>query len=249
VSEEWQAQIYELMEKADGASGAEKIALLDEALRLTDLRYDVERSSYIREELFQALYWDGQFVRALAEFNIMLAAADRHADSWGGEINDRLLWLYKWVADNPQKYLSVSRPQMEAMFADVQRRYEAAGLSMRAIHSLRCTFSVDIGETEQAKRYYQFWQAADEDGSEDCAACELSTEVYFLIDVGQVDAALEKAKPLFAGKLRCEEVPNTTFSLLLPTLVRRGQLERAKKAQAMSIKQMRESRKFLGYLG
>jgi hypothetical protein len=93
------------------------------------------------------------------------------------------------------------------------------------------------------------WMAAEEDGSEDCAACELSAEVDFLVDIGEVDEALKKARPLFAGKLRCEEVPNTTFSFLLPTLARRGQLALAKKVQAASIRQMRESRKFLGYLG
>jgi len=247
--ENWEAQIYDLVERAESADGAEKVALLSEAVRLADLRQDVERATYLREELFTAAFDAGQYERSLAEFNTMLRAADAHADTFGGEIMPRLMWLYKWVAERAHDFPSVSKPQVEEMFRDMERRYQEAGLSMRAIYSLRSRAMLEMGETARASEYFQQWLDAEEDGSEDCAACELNSYVEFLLRAGDVDQAIEKAKPLLAGKMRCAEVPGITQSTLLLPLLKLGRLDQAAKGHKASYKQMRENRKFIGYAG
>src|SRR4051812_38287398 len=172
-SESSDDKINELIEEAQSADGAEKVALLSEATRLSDLSQNVERSTFLREELFTAAFDIGQYERALAEFNTMLNAADAHADSFGAEIMPRLLWLYKWVAEHAHKYTSVSKPQVESMFEDMERRYQEAGLSMRAIYSLRTRALLEMGDVAPAQKDFQRWIDAEEDGSEDCPACEL----------------------------------------------------------------------------
>jgi hypothetical protein len=247
--ENWEEQIYELVERAEGAEGAEKVALLDEAIRLADLRQDVERASYLREELFTAAFDIGQYERALAEFNTMLAAADRHADTFGADLMPRLMWLYKWVAEHAHKYTSVTKAQIDGMFKDMERRYAEAGLSMRAIYSLRTRAALEMGDTARAKVDFQKWIDAEEDGSEDCAACELNSYVEFLLWSGDTEQALDKAKPLLAGKMRCSEVPGITHSLLLVPMLTTGRAAAAAKGHKASFKQMRENRKFIGYAG
>ena len=146
----WEEQIYELVERAEAADGAERVALLSEAVRLADLGQDVERATYLREELFTTVFDIGQYERALAEFNTMLNAADKNADTFGGEIMPRLMWLYKWVAEHAHKFTSVSKAQIDNMFADMARRYEEAGLSMRAIYSLRTRAALEMGDVAAA---------------------------------------------------------------------------------------------------
>jgi hypothetical protein len=246
---DWEAQIYELVEQAERADGAEKVALLGEAVRLADLQQDVERATYLREELFEAAFDSGQYERALAEFNTMLAACDRHPDTFGADVMPRLLWLYKWVAEHAHKFPAVGKAQIEEMFRDMERRYAEAGLSMRAIYSLRSGAALDMGDAARAKRYYEKWIDAEEDGSEDCAACELNSLVEFLLRTGDSELALDRAKPLLQGRMSCAEVPGITQSFLLVPLLKLGRLELAAKSHRASYKQIRENRKFIGYAG
>jgi hypothetical protein len=247
--EEYEGKIYDLVERADRADGAEKVALLDEAVRLADLRQDAERATYLRQDLFEAAFDVGQYERALAEFNTMIATADRHADSFGADVMDSLLWRYKWVAEHVHKYPSVSREQVETMFREMERRYREAGLSMRAVYALRSATALDMGDKKRADEYFAKWLDAEEDGSEDCPACELNAYVEYLLRSGEPDEAINKAKPLLAGEMRCAEVPGITHSVLLVPLLRRGEVEQAARGHKASYRQMRETRKFVGYAG
>ena len=248
TQDDWQEQIYELMERSDSAQGAEKVALLDEAVRLAELRQDVERATYIREQLFEAAFEDGQFERALAEFNIMIAAADRNMETFGGEIMPRLLWLYKWVADDVASYPSLTRQQVETFFAEMERRYREAGLSLRAVHGLRAFAAIEMGDVQRANDDLRRWQEADEDGSEDCAACELNNLVRFHLKSNEEEKAIERAAPLLTGKMRCADVPGITHASLLVPMLRLGRLADAAGGHRRSFRQMRETRKFLAYL-
>ena len=247
--DDYEAQLYDLVERADRADGAEKVALLDEAVRLADMRQDAERATYLRQDLFEAAFDVGQYERALAEFNTMIATADRNADTFGADVMDSLLWRYKWVAEHIHKYPSVSREQVETMFREMERRYTEAGLSMRAVYALRSATALDMGDRKRADEYFAKWLDAEEDGSEDCPACELNAYVEYLLRSGAPDEAIKKAKPLLAGKMRCAEVPGITHSILLIPLLRRGDVEQAAKGHKASYKQMRETRKFVGYAG
>lgn len=248
MSDDWEGQIDGLVDRAEQAEGREKVALLDEAVRLADLRQDVERATYLREALFEAANDDGQFERALAEFNTMIAAADKHADTFGGEIMPRLLWLYKWVADDVADYPSVSREQVETFFREMERRYEREGLSMRAVYGLRASAAVEMGDAARATEYLAKWQAAEEDGSEDCPACELNNTVRFALKLGDPATAIARAAPLLAGEMRCAEVPGITHASLLVPMLTLGRADAAARGHRASFRQMRESRKFLGYL-
>lgn len=245
---DWETQVDVLVERAETAGGAEKLALLDEAVRLLDLQHD-PRAIYLREELFHAAWWMGQYERAIAEFNIMLAACDKDPDGLGAELTDRLMWLYKWILEHLHKYPQVSRQQIEQTFDDMRRRYGARGLSMRAVHALRSMAALDMGDAALAAAEHEKWLAAEEDGSEDCAACELNTQAEYLLFTGDTRAALERAEPLLKGEMHCSEVPGITQSNFLVPMLQLGMRDAAADAHKKSYRQMRESRQFLGYIG
>jgi hypothetical protein len=177
----------------------------------------------------------------------MLAQADRDRATWAG-VEEHLLWCYKWVLEHLPEFPQVGKGQLEAAFDDMGRRVRNAGYGPRAVHKLKAWAAVRMGDLALAAQSERLWQEAERDGLADCAACEVGTRVEYLVFAGREQEAITQAASLFSGKLRCKEVPNTAFSRLLVALLRSGRVEQAAACQRQSFAQMRESRKFLGYL-
>jgi hypothetical protein len=241
-------KIDELVDQAYSALGGEKVALLDEAVRLADLAQRRDEAVRCRLMLFEALTDAGQYERSLVEMNTMLAACDRDA-AIAATHSHAMLWRYKWLMEDLFKFPQVERHQIEASFADMRRRYAAAGKSMRAVHMIRTITAAHMGDLELAASEHAKWQEADEDGSQDCRACQLNSRVEYLLLRGEVDAAVKLAHPLLAGRMRCSTVPGITQSMFLVPLLEIGQTDRAAECHARSYRQMRSGPRFLDHLG
>lgn len=242
------SQISLLEERAYLARGVERLELLEEAARLADTINDVETACRLRNDIVDAATWAGYYERALVAFDWMLALYDRDRENFG-ELEGHLLWLYKWILEDLHRFSSITREQIDRTFADMSRRYDQAGSSQRAVHQLRCMVALEMGEIDKAIEHEKLWQAADEDASGDCPACELDSHVKFYLLTGHVEQAIERAQPLFDGDMECEEVPGITHGRFLVPLLLAGKVEQAVRSQRASFKQMRESRKFLMYQG
>jgi hypothetical protein len=239
------AQIQELLSKAYAlGEGEEKLALLEEATRLADAMNDVPRGMELRDSVIDAATWAGFYERALAAFNWKLAQFDRDLDAHGHE-EHHLLWLYKWIMEHLHQFPQVSRAQHDAAFADMERRFTTAGHTLRAVHKLRCIAALEMGELAKAAELERLWQATADDGMGDCEACEVHSHVCYFVDLGDDAKAVATAAPLFRGRLRCTEVPNLTYSRLLLPLLKAGDVTRAAMCHRKSLRQMRESRKFI----
>jgi hypothetical protein len=243
------AQIDELLAKAYAAEGEERLSVLEEAARLADQRNNVEAGMEIRDQIVDAATWAGFYEKSLIAFNWMLAQWDRNPDIAEGYLEHRLLWLYKWILDDLHRFPQITRQQVEQTFADMERRYTKAGQGLRAVYQLRCMAAQEMGDADRAAEFERKWDEAERDSMGDCPACELNSRVKYLLDGGDTAAALKKAGPLLKGRMRCTEVPGITHSRLLVPLLRAGKLEQAVASQKSSYRQMRESRKFILYLG
>jgi hypothetical protein len=242
-------EIDELLAKAYDAQGEEQLSILDEAARLADQRQNVEVGLEVREQIVDAATWAGFYEKSLIAFNWMLAQYDRDRERFGGYLEHRLLWFYKWILEHLHEYPAIARAQIEQTFADMERRYTEAGLGLRAVYGLRCNTALKMGEPERAAEYKEKWLNAEEDGSENCDACERHQEVEYLLWLGKAAAAIKKAGPILSGRMRCAEVPAITDGLLLVPLLQARKLDQAVTSQKRSFRQTRESRKFIGYLG
>src|SRR4051812_30570003 len=212
-------RIDTLREKAFEVSGEERVGLLREAVRLADMSNDLQRGMELRDDLLNAASDAGFFEEELLAFNWMLAQMDRDRAKWGG-LENHLLWCYKWILEHLPEFPQVSSDQLAKTFQDMERRFRNAGHGPKAVHKLKALAAVRLGDLAGAAHFEQLWTSARPDHLADCAACEVGTHVEYLVSVGREVDAIAGAGKLFGGKMRCKEVPNTTFSRLLVPMLR-----------------------------
>ena len=239
--------ISQLLDQAAAAEGEARVAPLREAVRLADAMNDVRLAMALRYELLNAASDAGFFEEELLAFNWMLAQMDRDRASFG-DAERQLLWCYKWILEHLPEFPHVTGAQLATTFSDMERRYRAAGHGFKAVHKLRAFAAVRRGDLALAEQQEKLWQSALRYGLADCAACEVGNHVEYLVYAGRDADAIAGAQTLFAGRMKCKEVPNTTFSRLLVPLLRAGYVEQAAACQRTSFTQMRDSRKFISYV-
>jgi hypothetical protein len=203
-----------------------KVALLEQAVRVADVRQDVNLGFALRKDLIKAATFSGAKEKALVAFTWCLAQCDREPAKFP-ETN--LLWEYKWIVGSSTHFPQITRSQIADMLADMERRYERAGLSKRAVYRLRCLTAQTMGCFEEARQARPLWKETQPGKGDDPPAVECSAEARYLLNTGEDEKALKAAEPILVHGLRSTKIPHITYSLVLLPLVRLGRLHEAQK--------------------
>ncbi len=217
--------IEQLLQKSrELENGSKRVQLLEEAVHLADGHDEPDAGFRSRLALMRAAVFAGRPDLLLAAFAWCLAAHDRDPERF--EVNE-LLWNYKWAVENAVGLPQVSRTHIEAMLADMARRYAEAGSTLHAVHQKRRDVLTHMGDLDGAARADQQLAATPRDWLSDCRACVGDTDVGRLADQSRDEDALAKAAPILARRLKCAEVPHRTYARVLLPLLR---LRRAREA-------------------
>ena len=237
----------ELLERASALErGPEQVSLIEEALKLADLRRDEDLGYRARTELIEAGTFAGFPEKVLVAFTWCLARCDRDPERFD-EFD--LLWQYKWVALHLPNFPQIPRAKLEEVFQDMEQRYTRSGRNLRPVHKLRWIMHRDMGEPEAA---LQAWRAArrlPRDYGADCPACERNDEVAYHLFRGQPKQAIATALPLLSGLESCASVPEVTFARVLRPLLSLGRREEAERYHRQGYPRVRGDRGFLSALG
>lgn len=217
-------QIVAIMSVAYALEKRDQIPLLEEAIRIADAHLDDEFAYELRLELVEAGSLGGMQDRALIAFAWCLAYKDRTEPGWD---DWDLLWKYKWIMGALPDFPAISRQQIDAAFADMEKRFTAAGFGPKSVYQLRSTIARDMGDADGSAKWAKLWKAAPNDGLADCRACQTHADVVNLLAKNKLDAALKKAVPITTGRQSCAEVPISTYARLLLPLVNAGDLAQA----------------------
>lgn len=166
----------------------------------------------------------GRIDEAMVEFPKLLSYCDGHP---GEDKGNLLLTVYKWMVYNARLFPQVSKERIEGLMRDFEARLRRQGLSLRPLHQARMDWAMVRGRAEEAALHFREWQAAPRDGVSDCPACELNDRVEYLAFLGQDGQAVGAARPLLAGELKCNSVPDRTYGALLASLFRLGKRDEA----------------------
>jgi len=225
MSENYAAAVEELIwQGSQLEDGPAKVAMLEEAVRLADTHRDVELGFTARNELIRAANFSGEPEKSLVAFSWCLAQADRDPEKFAGH---NLLWTYKWVSHSLGTFPQISKQQIAAMLADMARRYQQAGSTLRAVYMKQFQLAREMGDKAEARHFYRLWKKTPRDWLSDCHACEVDLEIAYLRGLGKDEEALQTAEPILRGSLRCAEVPHCTFGQILLPLLRLGRLDEA----------------------
>ncbi|MCH9683604.1 MAG: hypothetical protein K0V04_19355 [Deltaproteobacteria bacterium] len=221
-------ELSDLIAQADAAPhDAQRVLLLEEAVRLADAAQDEATAVSLRGTLISAAIDAGLPDRALVAFT-WLRNAERREDPDGAASAEQL-WRFKWIAEEIPLFLGVTREQLQAFFADMRREYDRAAQSSRPLFQQQMLTAMHLGApAADVEALYVQWQSGLLDTGADCAACERHTMVEYQLYVHGVDVALDTARPILDETLSCWQVPHRTVGALLLPLFDDGQVELAR---------------------
>ncbi len=219
-----------------------KVALLEEAVREADALGDDGTSYFVRMELIDAASYSGFKEKSLVAFTWCLAKFDKSPEDYD-EFD--LLWKFKWILDQLPYFVQVSREQIVRTQDDMERRYHDLGYSLRPVHYMRWSNFMRLGDFEQAEQHVRLWQAAPRDGLADCPACEQDKHIELMIRRHRDEEALALSVPIFAGRMKCAEIPEYTYGQIVRPLLRLGRLEEALDYHRRGYRRISKNRDFL----
>ena len=220
-----EARIYvaagEALELEDGD---EKIAAMEEVVRLADETRDLGLQYFARDQYVGVTFWGGSPEKTLVAYSWLLAQFDRNPDRFD---QHGLLWTYKWIVSTICHFPQISKAQIYEMLDDMARRYERAGRGLRVVHQHRYRIEKFWGAREEALKFYRLAESLPSDDLSNCPACEIDERVTFQLFAGDGARALRIARPLLEGEKRCRAVPHRTLANLLVPLLRLGRRREA----------------------
>jgi hypothetical protein len=243
------SSVQELLEEAyemeQGSST--HIELLIQAVDLADSLQDTQLGYEARDELIEAAAFGGRSELMFPAFAWMLGQLDRAAipehETWN------VLWKYKWAINHMNGYPSVTAAQIEAATTDFATRLEKVGSNPRVLHYLRWKYQVHRGDKTKALLEMKRWEKLPQSTMSDCEACEANFKAQFYAWIGDDRRALEIAKPIFSGKLRCGEIPQVTYGHMLRSHLKLGLYEEAMQMHKKGYRSIQHNSEFLSQAG
>ena len=218
-------KFYKLLDEAHSMPHSDsQVCFVEEAVRRADLLGDTEKAYEARQKLTDAAQFSGYPEKTLVAFTWLLSEHDRNAEKYD---TAALLWRYKWILGSLPSFPQISLEQIERSTRDMEERFVTYGYNLKPVHKTRLTLALHRGDREAAARHYELWRREPSDAGADCAACERNRLVGYRVFMKEYEQALTEAKPLLAGRLSCEEVPDVTYGHLLYPLFKLGRFEKA----------------------
>jgi hypothetical protein len=213
---------------SDLPHGPAQLALLEEAVQLADSVQDIDLAFHMRDDLMAAALFSGRPDIMLVAFSWCLAQYDRDPKRFNPY---NLLWKYKWVMGNSWKFPEISRSRLEALLADMDRRYRKAGSTLYAVASERRDLLVNFGERRPARTAHAEFRKCRRDSLSDCIACVANNNCDYYCFQRQWGRAVQAAQPVLQGRLTCVEQPHNILGNVLLPLFLLGRQEEGKAYQ------------------
>ncbi len=204
------------------------VDMLETAARYAESAGDLELAYEARDLLIDAGTDAGEPQRALHAFAWCLAQCDQNPERFR---ENALHWRFKWILETAPHFFEISREQLDGLLDDMERRFAKRGSGKGSVNKLRAYAADALGDDAALETAYTAWKAAPRDALSDCRACDLDAEVRFLIRLGKDEAAIKAARDIVRSNMSCTEVPAVTYARVLPSLLRKGDVETAQSWQ------------------
>jgi hypothetical protein len=247
TAQDWREQFEELIGRASRMKpGETKVMALEEAARLADTHGDLELSFEARDALIDAGTFGGFPDKALVAFAWCRGQAKKDPERFDSAL---LLWKQKWVVARLDDFPHVTLKQIREALDDLEQTYAKVDAGKRSVLKLRYQTARDMGAQAEADQYWAKWVEAPRDHLTDCRACDQDDEIDYFIERGDHARAVEKARPILDGRLRCAEIPHLTYGSVLYPLLKLGQLEEARDCHLHGYPMVSRNRDFLATVG
>ncbi len=213
--------IRELLKQAKTMPhGPTKISMLKKAIDLSDSFQQTRLGFRSRRYYLDASRFGGSPSLRFAVFSWCLGQCDRDPDQF--DEND-LLWEYKWMISEMINNAEIPQRQLFDAIADMKKRYERNGLSLKPVYKLQRIEATDRGDFAAAKEYNRLWQSASKDGMNDPDYGDRNDFVSYLVQQKLYEKALKTALPILDKSIPMDDnqvVPHSTLGhIVVPTFL------------------------------
>lgn len=181
-------------------NGKQKLALMEEAIRIAD-KYLSEEDAYdARMDYSSASLECGCPERIFISFSWCLSKFEKQPSEYSSFM---IMWHYKWVLNQIWRLPQFSLEQIESVFDDFREKCLKYDYSLRAYYQQKVNLMLSQGKTQEAALYYQKWRAAPRDQLSDCKACEQNLFGKYYFTINHNKKGLQAVKPILEGKIKC----------------------------------------------
>lgn len=206
------------------AEGPAKVAALQEAVRMADHLRDVELGFNTRLKLMEAALTSGFAEVLMVAYAWCLATAEREPERFRLQ---QILFRYRWAVIYLPTYPTIKRSRIEEAIADMTKRYQRAGYSLRSVHLLRWKVAMKLGDLKMASEARRAWSRSRVDCMSDDDWTELVTEIDYRLMREQWTKAVQAAAGYIDGSLKQPGYLDSVLSWMPTVLLRLGRDEEA----------------------
>ena len=219
------ADVATILAEARGLNdGPAKVDLLEEAVRLADRARDLDAGFEARLRLMEAALVCGSADILLVAYTWCLSQAEREPERFSLY---QMLWRYRWAIVYLPTFPEIPRAQIEDAIADMTRRYESAGASLRPVHLLRWKVAMKLGDGKTAADARRAWSRCRRDWLTDDDQTEQVTQIDYLLFRERWAEAAEAAAKYLDPSQRSHSYVDSVLSWMPVPLLRLGRPDEA----------------------
>jgi len=229
-------EIQKLQSKIELVNDLEdKLALIQQAIHISDTNNDIEWSIELRLELMNIELETTHDNLSLQAIGWIIHAYEQDP-SVIEEVD--FLWQYKWMVNRVIRNPELTNTTVKGVIDDFSKRMERNSFSLRSVYECYLRLYTDFGIEEQATKYKELRNGAANDGMTDCQACELDTSVSWDLTFDSIGKAKHNAADILSKKLSCNRIPIITYARFVEELTLEGKLEEAKEFYEEGMKEL-----------
>jgi hypothetical protein len=177
-----------------------------------------------RRRLMSAAMCGGQPDLLMVAFAWCLAQSDRDPQRFPPE---DLLWAYRWVICELTGFPQVERAKFDELLAEMERRYRAAGSTLRGYWLLRNRMEGLMGNFTAAEHAVEQFDRCRRDWLSDRPVVERAFRAYHLLPLGDDEKTLSAFEPILSNVHGNEFFVGMAQANVLAPLMRLGRVEAA----------------------
>lgn len=163
--------------------------------------------------LVEAYAHGGEGSKVLVPYTKVLRLADQQPDLLDNYDAHTLLWAAKWVVNEVIETPEVPVERVDALLADMERRFALAGAGLDAIWYLRTVWA-DERDAPDVQVVYDTWVATPRDDFSQCSVCDPGDRAGYLYGWGRTAEAVRLIEETLVVGERCLSEPADMLSRL-----------------------------------
>ena len=202
----------------------QKLVVLEEMILIAD-RFRTEEDAYdARISYMSAALEAGCREKILVAFSWCLSKFEKKP----GEYSEHtLMWYYKWVLNEIWRMPEFSLEQVERIYEDFKQKCLKYEYNLRPYYQQKVNFMLSQGMALEAMEFYKLWRSTPRDALADCKACEQSLFGQYLFKINHNRRGMQTVKPILDGKMRCQSIPQNTYSQTIVPLLKLKEYDQA----------------------